>query len=224
MPALVIGGCLFLAVILLAGYFTPGYSHVRQSISELGISGSVYGLLVRWVGFVPLGLSFILFADQSSGLFISQIPVVLIALTGLAILFAGIFPTDPDNRRDTISGKIHAGAVISLLLLLGATPFTFSVSALYRNPSVGWFSIFSFSMGILTLALLIFSSINMNRLLVVLFQKTQGGVEKSQRLSLGLQQRLLLSLHFIWWSVFIRVLADDGVFHSSISTVHIFPA
>jgi hypothetical protein len=64
---------------------------------------------------------------------------MLIILIGLAILFAGIFPTDPDNRRDTMSGKIHASAVISLLLLLSAAPFTFSVSALYRNPPAEWF-------------------------------------------------------------------------------------
>jgi hypothetical membrane protein len=65
-PAIFIGGCLFFIAILIAGHFTPGYSHKRQSISELGMSGSVYGSLVRWVGFTPLGLSFILFSCQSN--------------------------------------------------------------------------------------------------------------------------------------------------------------
>ncbi|HSM70574.1 MAG TPA: DUF998 domain-containing protein [Anaerolineales bacterium] len=221
MPAIIIGGCLFFISILIAGHFTPGYSHKQQSISELGISGSVYGLLVRWLGFVPLGLSFILFACQSGGLFTNQFPFVLIILIGLAILCAGIFPTDPDNRRDTISGKIHASAVISLLLLLSAAPFTFSVSAFYNDPPAGWFLNFSLLVGILVLGFFIISSIDMNWLSAVIFQKSRDRIEENWQLLLGMQQRLLLSFHCIWWFVFSLVLTGDGVFHLQISTVHI---
>jgi hypothetical protein len=146
---------------------------------------------------------------------------MLIILIGLAILFAGIFPTDPDNRRDTMSGKIHASAVISLLLLLSAAPFTFSVSALYRNPPEEWFFLFSSWMGILVLAFLVISSIDITRLLAVLFQRPGTGFGRNRQLWLGLQQRLLLSLHYIWWFVFTQVLTDEDVLHSSAAAVRI---
>ena len=194
--------------VLLAGYLTPGYSHAYQSLSELAMPRAPYGWLVRWVGFVPLGLSFVLFSCQSGGLFSNHIPTVLFILTGLAVLFAGIFPTDPDNRRDTRSGKLHARAVIALLLLLNVAPFTFSISALYRNPPAGWFMIFSFLMGTLVLTFLVLSSNGMYRRLVSRFQRIPGGFEKSPFLMPGLHQRLLLSLHYIWWFVFSQVLVD----------------
>jgi len=207
-PAIWIGGCLFVIAVLLAGYLTPDYSHAHQSISELGTPRAPYGWLVRWAGFVPLGLSFVLFSCQSGGLFSNHIPSVLFILTGLAVLFAGIFPTDPDNRRDTGSGKIHASAVIALLLLLGVAPFTFSISALYRNPPAGWFLVFSFLMGMLVLIFLVLSSNGVYRRLVSLFQRISGRFEKCSFLMPGLHQRLLLSLHYIWWFVFSQVLAD----------------
>ncbi|HSG43841.1 MAG TPA: DUF998 domain-containing protein [Anaerolineales bacterium] len=198
LPAIFIGGILFVIVCLLAGYLTPGYSHTQQSISELGESSAVCGWLVRWVGFVPLGLSFIVFANQTIYLFSTYMPIVFFVLIGLAILIAGIFPTDPDNRRDTTSGKMHASAVITLLLFLSAAPFMFSIPAIYENPPSGWFLIFSFLMGMLTLTFLVFS-------LKGLFKRLISPLHEM----LGFQQRLLLLLHYIWWFVFSRILAED---------------
>ena len=194
--------------VLLAGNLTPGYSHAHQSISELAMPRAPYGWLVRWVGFVPLGLSFVLFSCQSGGLFSNHIPSVLFVLTGLAVLFAGLFPTDPDNRRDTRSGKIHASAVMALLLLLNVAPFTFSISVLYRNPPAGWFLVSSFWMGMPVLTFLVLSSNGVYWRLVSLFQRIPGRFERSSLLVPGLHQRLLLSLHSIWWFVFSQVLAD----------------
>ncbi|HAV77171.1 MAG TPA: hypothetical protein DCX53_07445 [Anaerolineae bacterium] len=206
MSAIIIGGCLFLAIILISGRLTPGYSHTQQSISELGMFGTVYGRLVRWVGFVPLGLSFMAFAFQSGGLFTNLVPSILFFFIGLAILFAGIFPTDPENRRDTIRGKIHASAVIALLLLLSASPFMFSISAIYKNPPSEKFLVFSFLMGLLLLTFLILSSNGNSVRLGVLFQKAPTESEINWQPLLGLQQRLLLFLHFIWWFVFFQIL------------------
>ena len=207
-PAIWIGGCSFVMSVLLAGYLTPGYSHAHQSISELGTPTAPYGWLVRWVGFVPLGLSFVLFSCQSGGLFSNHIPSVLFILMGMAVLFAGIFPTDPDNRRDTRTSKIHASAVIVLLLLLSVAPFTFSISALYRSSPAGWFLVFSFVMGMLIMTFLVLSSNRVYCRLASLFQRIPGRFEKASFLMPGLHQRLLLLLHYIWWLVFSHVLAD----------------
>ena len=211
-PAIFIGGSLFLLAVLLAGYLTPGYSHTKQSISELGMPGADYGWLVRWLGFVPLGLSFMVFAFQSGGLFTNLVPSVLFFFIGLAILVAGIFPTDPNNRRDTPSGRIHASAVIALLLLLSAAPFIFSVSFLYGSPPPGWFLVFSFLMGVLLLIFLLLSSNSIYLRLKALFQRTSDALEETHQPLPGLQQRLLLSLHYIWWFVFSQVLT--GVYQS----------
>jgi hypothetical protein len=200
-PAILIGGCLFLAVILIAGYFTPGYSHARQSVSELAAPGARFRWLVRWVGFVPLGFSFALFAFQSRSWFSNALPSALFLLTGLAIVVAGVFPTDPENRRDTVSGKIHAGAVIVLLLLLSAAPFLFSISALHKNPPPGWFLVFSSGMGLLISVLAIPSTSDVLTRQIMLLQRTNPVP--------GLPQRLLLILDYIWWFVFSQILAAE---------------
>lgn len=205
-PAIFIGGILFLILILFFGWLTPGYSHVRQSISELGESNAVYGPLVRWVGFVPLGISFIVFADQANYLFSSYVSTVLFILIGLSIIVAGMFPTDPDNRRDTLSGKIHASSVIVLLLLLSAAPFIFSISALYRDPPEGRFLVFSFLMGVLLLIFLVHSSTDIFLRLKASFRKSSDAFKDSPKILPGLQQRILLFIHYIWWFVFIQVL------------------
>lgn len=201
-PAILIGGGLFLAVILFAGYRTPGYSHARQSISELAAPGARFRWLVRWVGFVPLGFSFAFFAFQSRSWFSNPLPSVLFLLTGICTVLAGVFSTDPDNRRDTASGKIHAGAVIGLLLLLSAAPFLFSISSLYRNPPPGWFLFFSLGMGMLISVLAIPSSNDILTRRIMRFRRTSNPAP-------GLQQRLLLLLDYIWWFVFSQILAGE---------------
>lgn len=201
-PAILIGGGVFIAVILVAGYLTPGYSHARQSISELAAPGTRCRSLVRWVGFIPLGLSFIVFARQSGSWFSTPLTSALFLLTGLSIVLAGIFPTDPENRRETVSGKIHAAAVIVLMLLLSAAPFTFSIPTLYRNPPPGWFLVFSSVMGILVSILVAFSSNETRARHLLLFQRTWHPVP-------GLVQRLVLTLDYIWWFVFSQVLAAE---------------
>jgi hypothetical membrane protein len=199
-PAIWFGGSLFVGAVLFAGCTTPGYSHLRQSISELGASNATNGRLVRWVGFVPLGLSFMVFAHQSDGRFSNHVPFVFFVMTGLILFLAGIFPTDPDNRRDTLTGKVHAIAVIALLVLLSAAPFAFALSVLYREPPMDWFPIFSFLMGMLVLALLLLStnaadSRQASRFLSIWFS------------SPGLNQRIFVLLHCVWWLVFSRFVA-----------------
>jgi hypothetical membrane protein len=60
--AVMLGSLWFFAVILFAGINTPEYSHSSQAISELAAPGTPYAGLVRFGGFIPLGLIFILFA------------------------------------------------------------------------------------------------------------------------------------------------------------------
>jgi hypothetical membrane protein len=206
LPAIWIGGGLFVVSVLLAGYLTPDYSHIHQSISELGERNAPHAWLVRWLGFVPLGLSFVLFARQSGDLFTNNIPFVIFLLMGIAVIIAGIFPTDPDNRRETISGKVHAIAVISLLFLLSLSPFIFSIPALYRNPLGRCFSVFSFLMGVLILGFLTALPNGSFPQLIIFHRKLFGGFIETRYHIQGLHQRLLLALFGIWWFIFSVIL------------------
>jgi hypothetical membrane protein len=207
-PAICFGGSLFVAAVLLTGYLTPGYSHIHQSISELGARNVPYSWLVRWAGFVPLGVSFVLLASQSGSLFSNHMPSLLILITGLAIILAGIFPTDSDNRRNTPSGKVHASVVIVLLFLLTLAPFTFSISALYRDPPEGWLLDFSFFMGVAVLGFYGMLPNDACPRLVALHRKILGRFLEMWYPLQGLHQRLQLALFGIWWIVFTLVLAD----------------
>jgi hypothetical protein len=206
-PSIWVGGLLFIAVIFLAGYLTRGYSHFHQSISELAASNAPYAWLVRWGGFLPLGFSFLLFAHQTRTLFSSFLPSVLFLLIALVVSAAGIFPTDPHNRRDTFSGKIHASSVIALLCLLGIAPFALSFPALYRIPPVDWFFALSFWMGALLLGLLVILPGGDSQITTTSHRKTPEKPIEVWRSLHGLHQRILLSLHTVWWLVFTIVIA-----------------
>lgn len=205
-PAIWLGGSLFVISVLVAGHFTPGYSHFHQSISELGEHSALFSGLVRWAGFVPFGSSFALYSLQTRDLFSSDIPSLIFLLTGLAIIIAGVFPTDAHNRQDTSSGKAHASAVISLLALLSLAPFAFSFPVFYRNPPADWFFVFSFSMGLLILGFLLVLPKGNSQNTTIFRQSGLGDFFRFWYPLQGLHQRILLSLYSIWWLVFSVVL------------------
>jgi hypothetical membrane protein len=90
----------FAGVILIAGLFTPGYSHLRQAISELAAPGAPLALFVQYAGFIPLAAAVLLFAwDMRRQHPDTHLVTRLFFLTGLALLVAGIFPTDEFGRR-----------------------------------------------------------------------------------------------------------------------------
>ena len=192
----------------MAGYLTPGYSHLHQAISELGASNAPYTRVVRWLGFIPLGASFIFYGIQSRKSFSNNLPRWLIILSGIAVIVAGIFPTDPHGRRDTLSGMIHAIAGISLLSLLSLTPLLLTFPRLYRSPPQRWLLVFSFLMGILVLIFFVMLPNGISPQLIALHQKILGDYFEIWYPLHGLHQRLLLLLYFIWLFVFSRFIAS----------------
>jgi len=203
-PAVWYGAILFSIVILLAGYLTPNYSHIHQAISELGAPNALYDWAVRGLGFIPLGISFIAYAFQSRRSFSSDLPFYLFLLTGIAIILAGIFPTDPKGRRDTTPGMIHAIAGIILLVLLSLTPLVMTFRRLYRTPPKNWLIAFSFVMGILVTVFFVMLPNGLIPQLVSFHQKVLGDYFEVWYPMHGLHQRLLLLLYFIWLFVFSR--------------------
>jgi hypothetical membrane protein len=201
-PAVWYGVLLFVLVIVVAGILTPGYSHLNQALSELGAHDAPLDWLVRWVGFVPLGASFIVYAFQSRKSFSNDLPFYLFLLTGIAIIVAGIFPTDPRGRRDTSAGMIHAIAGISLLCLLSLTPLVMSFKGLYRNAARRWLLVFSLLMGLLVTTFFVMLPNGISPQLIALHQKILGDYFEVWYPLHGLHQRLLLALYFVWLIIF----------------------
>ncbi|WP_141620183.1 DUF998 domain-containing protein [Myxococcus sp. AB036A] len=74
----------------------PGYSHLRNTISELGETGAPDALRVAWLAFAPLGLAVWVFVallggglpeDAATGL-------ILLSLLGASYVGAAVFPCD----------------------------------------------------------------------------------------------------------------------------------
>jgi len=206
-PAIWYGAILFSVVILAAGYLTPNYSHIRQAISELGAPNTPYDWAVRGFGFIPFGISFILYAFQSRKSFSSNLPFYLFLLTGIAIIAAGVFPTDPKGRRDTTSGMIHAIAGIVLFVFLSLTPLVMTFRRFYRIPPKNWLIIFSLVMGILVTILFVMLPNGLIPQLVSFHQRVLGNYFEIWYPMHGLHQRLLLLMYFIWLFVFSNSIA-----------------
>ncbi len=203
-PVIWYGVALFVLVMSIAGTVTPGYSHLHQALSELGAHDAPLDWLVRWIGFVPLGAGFTLYAFQSRKLFSHDLPFYLFLFTGLAIIIAGVFPTDPRGRRDTLSGMMHALAGIALLCLLSLTPLVMSFKWLYRNSPQSGLLIFSFVMGLIVTAFFIMLPNGISPQLVEFHRKILGQYFETWYPLHGLHQRLLLALYFLWLFVFSR--------------------
>jgi len=201
-PVVWYGVLLFCVVVLVARFLTPSYSHLRQAISELGAPNAPLDWAVRWLGFVPLGISFIFYAFQSRRLFSNGLPFYLFLFTGVAIIAAGVFPTDPKGRRDTISGMIHAIAGIILLVFLSITPFVMAVSCVYRKLPKKQLLVFSFIMGILVSIFFVMLPNGLIPKLVSFHQKVLGDLFEVWYSMHGLHQRILLLLYFIWLFIF----------------------
>ena len=197
-PAVLYGVILFCCVILITGYLTPGYSQLHHALSELGAPNAPYARLVRWFGFIPLGVSFLIYADQSRRLFSNKLPIALFLLTGLAIIAVGIFPTDPHGRRDTISGIIHAIAGIFLLSVLSLTPLVLTFPGQYKTPPRSWLLVFSFVMGILVSVFFIMLPNGISPQLIEFHKKVLGDYFVIWYPLHGLHQRLLLGIYFVW--------------------------
>ena len=88
----------FAGTIAIAGFYYPGYSHISQFISELGATGSPYGDLVNYLGFIPTELFILSFVFTC----LLVMPKTKRNLTGLAFIaiygitlgIAALFPCD----------------------------------------------------------------------------------------------------------------------------------
>jgi hypothetical protein len=109
----VLGLLCALMLAVLGGAYFPGYSHSAQFISELGARGAPHEQFVRWFGFLPAGISILLFT-AAAFVALPRSTLTTVGLLGVAIYAAGyvaaaFFPCDPGCRpvQPSLSQVIH---------------------------------------------------------------------------------------------------------------------
>lgn len=138
-----------LTLILALGFLQPGYSQVRDYISELSAVGAPYawlmsGLGITLVGILLAGFSFALWRALRPG-FAPAIGSVLLAAAGIAFVGVGVFPCDPGCALEapsiTMQRHIMAGALAMSAQTLA--PVAIGVGLLFdrRFLKFGWVSL-----------------------------------------------------------------------------------
>ena len=108
----IIGPVLFTIVLVTLGLLRPGYSHITQSMSELGEVGAPNAIIMNIAGFILLGHLMVAFAfglhrgiSEGRG---SKIGPALVAVAGTALVMTGIFPCDPGCADVSMVGITHS--------------------------------------------------------------------------------------------------------------------
>lgn len=126
---------LFIGIVIVLGFITPGYNHLHHTISRLAVEK--YGW-VQTLNFLQFGITVFL-----SGLLISSVIaskasqrlwLMIFTLSSLMWLTMALFPTDKVEESQvmlselSLNGIIHLGGVFTVFLL-----FPFGVHALSRS-------------------------------------------------------------------------------------------
>ncbi|HMD80628.1 MAG TPA: DUF998 domain-containing protein [Anaerolineales bacterium] len=139
----------FVAMLILFSALTPGYSHLTQAVSELGMSNAPYAFLWNLLGFGLVGVLILVFAWSlylefnaiRGGLFISA----LTGISGLGYMGLGIFPASIGFQPSTAT-TLHTIMVLISFFTFIVAAFAFGVS-LRNDPAWKRWAIFSAVMG-----------------------------------------------------------------------------
>jgi hypothetical membrane protein len=184
----IIGPVCFTALVIVQGMLQPEYSHVRLPISALAAYPTGW---IQILNFCVFGASIIALA---LGLHADLSPtrgglagIVLLVISGVGIILAGIFPWVMVNGEPTVTPAHAAAAVTSF----GATGLAWIVLSRRMAADPRWHSLSKYSLttGIAVIAL--FAMI--------------GGFARADTAPLhawlGLLQRLLCAVWFAWMVV-----------------------
>lgn len=175
---------LFAIAVLAVGFGTTGYSPVTQLISELGIPGAPYAIVMNGIGLITTGILISIFAYAVHAIFCrgwkAALGSVLVLVAGLSFVAMGIVHCDLGCIPITPGGSLHlVFGMIALVAGLGAALILSLVMIQEREWNGYWQ--YSLATGILILMLLPF----------FLFEPR----------SAGLLQRILVGLVFLWMEV-----------------------
>lgn len=109
----IVGPVLLTIVVPILGLLQPGYDHVAQHISQLGVAGEPNAIVMRAVTSI-LGVSIIMFAfglhlgvNRKKDWGVGSIGPLLVLVAGICMVAGGIFPCDPGCVPVSFSGTVH---------------------------------------------------------------------------------------------------------------------
>jgi len=110
----ILGAILFVSAAISGGFLTENYNPISQYISETYATGTPYGKLLRFWGFIPSGILLTIFFVAAikkfpKNKFIKIGFVGLAIFYGIASIIVGIFPCDkgcPDGLENVSASQI----------------------------------------------------------------------------------------------------------------------
>jgi hypothetical membrane protein len=151
----IIGPIFYTLLLVLLGYLWPGYSPIRNYISELGGVESPFKLIMNVFGFMLLGVSLTLFSFGANATLSKNIYSRLVAaftfLAGVFMVLVGFFPCDAGCVDVTLIGRLHTLTSVPPSILLPSAAM-FSAFAIYtKSPNTRKYSILFFWLGVLSM-------------------------------------------------------------------------
>jgi len=108
----IIGPIVYSIVLNILGALWDGYSHIKDSMSELGAVDAPHGPIMQFIGFSLLGIFIILF---SFGVYrgvrthrVTIIGVLLLFIAGIFMAAVGFYPCDSQCIDVTFTGRMHS--------------------------------------------------------------------------------------------------------------------
>jgi hypothetical membrane protein len=182
----IFGPIFYAIVIAIIGSLHPDYSHISQSMSELGAVDAPYALIINTLGFPLLGLFMIAFAvgidlgiERNRA---SKVGPALIVLSGVSMVMTGIFQCDSGCVDVTWVGVTH-----SIFAMIAAISFSIApiFIAIRQWSDSRWRRYIAFSWVIAIVTLLISMLFSLD-----IFEQ-----------QIGLLQRVSMGLPLIWMMV-----------------------
>jgi len=180
----ILGAVLFIITTIIGGYVFEGYSHISQYISESYASGTEYGHLLRWVGYVPSGLlmggfCYVLAKQFKINKYTRYGLIGFGILYGLFTSLVSIFPCDFGCNRDysdaSISQVLHSVLSVLTYTLTPVCLFLFGLG-LKKIDNFKTLSNITLSMGLLGLIFGMVFLFNANSPIAGLLQRTTDAV------------------------------------------------
>ena len=181
---------LFALAVIVLGFLREDYSHVSDTISDLGEIGSpnMAGQNVNFIltGLLILAFSFGLYRGTDPGKRV-KVGSLLVAVIGLGVAGAGVFPDDPSCPSPGCNSLAANGHGVAGFMVFPAIPFAILLFARGLGRDTAWrrYRTYSLVTGIVALALL------------VLFDASESTLASWE----GAIQRLYLVSWFQWIGV-----------------------
>jgi len=197
-----IGGFIFIITTVIGGYVFDGYSHISQYISESYASGTEYGYLLRWYGYVPSGLMMLVFCFFNARLF-KNCKYIVWGFVGFGIFYGlltslvSIFPCDFGCNRNhaepSFSQLMHT--IMSVLTYI-MTPLSIYLIG-YGFRTSNKFEVLSNVSNVLSLAGLVFG--------IIFLTNADSAIA-------GLIQRMTESIYLSWLMLCSLLLIQKNVY------------